>query len=326
MHGPVAKHSSTFSSRRVPVREIATTLIVVTLVLVVAELTFRPLVPFLSVNSRTIADYEARSRRIQENEGGPSLLILGNSMSREAIDAELLDGELSEMGLDVLVEHQPADSSIMRDWYYELKNLFIAAGAKPDLLVLPVGDGHPFLRTLPAGEDLLQTFLSLSDLPSFIRYSEIEGFEAMAGVVFGYASALGCFRGRIQKRLFVSFVPGYEQLQTAMVERAPRGEPRWTTQWFEMLAELTDEHGIEVIVIALPTDALGGRLPERDRELASEVGWTVLEPGRDESWAAEEVPDGLHLTRAAQRRFTQLLSPALASILARSPRDDDSNP
>ena len=325
MHEPVAKHSSTFSSRPVPIREIAKTLIVVALVAVLAELAFRPLLPSLSINTRTIAEHEERSRRIRENEGGPSLLILGNSMSRESIDAELLDSELRALGLDVLIEHQPADSSIMRDWYYQLKNLFIAARAVPDFLVLPVGDGHPFLRTQSAIEDLLQTFLDLADLPSFVRYSEIDDFEGIASIVVGHLSALACFRGRIQKRLFVTFVSGYEQLQSAMVESGPGGEPRLTTQWFELMSELTLYHGIEVIIIALPTHALGGQLPDRDEELARRVGWTVLEPGRDVTWSDEEVPDGLHLTQNAQRRFTRLLAPSLARLLTTSPHTDETS-
>ena len=223
------------------------------------------------------------------------------------------------MGLDALIEHQPADSSIMREWHYQLKNLFVAAGAVPDMLVLPVGDGHPFLRTQPPIEDLLHTFLQPGDLPSFIHYSEIDDFETMASIVFRHVSALSCFRGRMQKRLFVSFVPSYEQLQTAMVGSGPTGEPRRTAQWFELLSELTRDHGIDVIVIALPTQDLDGRLPERDRALARQVGWTVLEPGGNVAWSDKDRPDGLHLTGAAQSRFTRLLALSLAELLSERP-------
>lgn len=297
-------------------RDVLLTVVFVAGAVIAADLAFAAIVPRLSINSRTLAQHGERAERIAASER-PTVLILGNSMSRDSIDAPRLRELLAEHGADVLVEHQPADASIPRDWYYEFANQFVERGAVPDALVLPVGDGRPFVRTKPPIEDLMQTFLRFDDLPTYFEVSETTDFDERLDVVCGCASALYCFRGRLQKRVLTELDPGYEHLRTAMQSARPRrtGPPASNPRWIEMIADLAREHDVRVIVVPLPTRDLNGRLRDTDREMAESFGWTILEPAADVPFSDEELPDGMHLVPEAKLRFTELLAEPLAEAL-----------
>lgn len=285
----------------------------VLLVLVGAEFAFRAVVPRLSVNSRTLALHAERAERIAAADT-TTVLILGNSVSGDGIDAELLQAELSAGGASAHVEHQPADSSAMVDWYYQLTNQFVAAGATPDVVVLPVGNPFPLTRVNPQTEDLLFSFLQLGDLPEYIELAEVRGFDAQAGVWAGKLSSLYAFRGRLQKRVLSELSDGFPALRGAMLDAHAPGEPVVTDVWADAFAELADANDIDVVIVGMPTAPLGGRVPDSAREVAARHGWILIDTPTFEV-SATEIPDGLHLEPEAAARFTRHLAPLLADRL-----------
>ena len=311
-------------SRRALRTDIVVTLALLVMVVVAAELAFRSVLPNLSANSRTLAVAPERAASIAEANaaGETTVLVLGNSISGEGIDPVLLADRMAEAGTPTRLEHQPADTTVVRDWYYELKNLFVEEGAVPDVLVLPVGDAAPLTRVNARTEDLMFSFLDWSDLPDFMRRSGVDGFEDACSVVLGKLSALSGFRGRFQKRVLVALAGRYEELRLAMRDagEATSGEDEVFAerQWAELMDDLAEENGMDVVVVAMPTNVIEGRLPADARAFAGELGWGVLEPGADAEWTPEDRPDGLHLEPDARRRFTELLAPALADHVAAS--------
>lgn len=313
--------------------DILVTLAFLVAVLGAAELGFRTLVPNLSANSQTLAAAPQRAAAIREFEG-TSVLILGNSISGDGIVAESLQESLGEA---VLIAHQPADSSVMRDWYYELKNHFYLQGAAPQWVVLPVGDAHPLTRVNQRTEDLMFSFVSWSDLPAFFARAEAadeaqraamelpldlrrgERLEERLGVMLGKASALYGFRGRVQKRLMVAVAPRYEELRyemrTAGVATDGTHDVSTDPLWAELVAEITASNSTSVLVVAMPSDPLESVLPETAVAIAEEYGWQVIAPGLGHAWSDEDRPDGLHLSPEAAARFTALLAPELAEII-----------
>lgn len=324
------RHSSTSSSddpasRPVRVADALAGLLAVLLGLVVLDLAFRTRVPTLSLNSRTLAGHAERAARIREAGEVPTVLVLGNSSSRTAVDAGRLSQALARLGTPAVVEHQPSDSSNARDWYYQLKNMFVARGAVPDWVVLPDGTASPLTRVEAGTEDLLFTMLAWGDLPEYFALSGIRGFEERAAVVFSKASALYCFRGRVQKRVLGTLVPGYAEVREALAGEVARegegeGAPGTDPTWIRRLATLAGAHGVGVAVVPLPTSALGGRLPEPERVLAASLGLEIWELAPDGPWPEDEVPDGLHLGEEARARFTDLLAGPLHEALARGAR------
>lgn len=323
-------------------REAVVSAAVVAAIVGAVDLGFRAIVPSLSANSRTLAAAPARAEAIRGYADGPTVLVLGNSISGEGIAADRLQNALRAADVAALVVHQPADTTVARDWYYELTNQFFAHGAVPDFVVLPVGDAHPLTRVNERTEDLLFSFLRWHDLPQLFRISEqaahdraiasgrdptprTELFEDRAGVALAKGLTLYGFRGRLQKRVLVTAVPRYEELRLAMRdantstatgEDAVSADPTWA----RLLAEAARAAGTRVIVVAMPTEPIEGQLPAEDRALADENGWTVLEPAATVTWTREDRPDGLHLTPEARDRLTDLLAPALVdAIRAASP-------
>jgi hypothetical protein len=316
MHAQAHKRSSTSSFERGLTGEILKTLLV--LLALPAELVLRAGINELSRNSSIIGAHPERAQRIAAEQSRPSILILGNSMSGHAIDAQLLAEELRRRGADVLVEHQPADSTAMRDWYLELKNMFVAAGAVPDWLILPVGDARELTRINPRTEDLAHFFLANDDIASLFELDGMHRFEDRAAVHLARLSTLYCYRGRIQKRLLDAFVPGYAELRQVMNTSGPpadESDGRLSTAWADLMRDLTQQHDIRPIVVALPTQHLANGLLPSERELAERAGWHILEPGTNAVWTSDDVPDGLHLSEPARERFTRLLAPPLADLL-----------
>lgn len=303
--------------------EVLITLATVAGVLVAVELAFSSFVPQLSANSRSLAKNPERAERILGAGDKPTVLLLGNSMGREGIDEDLLEELMRGAGLDAVVEHQPADASIPRDWYYQLKNHYVERGAVPDVVVLPVGDGRPFVRTKRPIEDLMYTFLVREDLGDFFEYSEMDSFDDRSEVVLGFTSAMYCFRGRFQKRILTEIDPGYEGLRGAMNVTSAQGggeakAPPSNRNWVELIDKITRENGSSVVVIPMPTRALEGRLPDSDRAIAREFGWHLVEPADGVRFPDDEIPDGLHLTAPARERFTEMLTPPLAAAITKS--------
>ncbi|MFT4705799.1 MAG: hypothetical protein ACI81R_003511, partial [Bradymonadia bacterium] len=255
-------------------KEVLAILAMILVVITAAELGFRALVPHLSKNSRTLALAPERALRIAEAPPETTtVLILGNSVSDDGIIPDQLQTQLSGDGFDVLVEHQPADTSAMVDWSYQLENHFLATGASPDLLVLPVGNPYPLTRINPQTEDLLFSFLRFSDLPEYVRLAEIEGFEERMTTYLGKLSSLYAFRGRLQKRALSTAFSGFPDLRLVMrAAQAPR-EAAVTPVWAERLQRLSDENGVTVIVVAMPTEPLDARLTHDDHVLCSRLGW-----------------------------------------------------
>ena len=313
--------------------DILITLAMLVLVVGSAELAFRSIVPSLSANSRILAQVPERAAEIRAFDG-TTVLILGNSISGDGIDAEALQVAL---GNSALIVHQPADTTVMRDWYYELKNQFYMRQSVPDWVVLPVGDSHPLTRVNQRTEDLLHSFLSWSDLPSFFERSEAGGarqnseqgvveeprrgdvFEGRLGLALAKASTLYGFRGRVQKRVLVTLSSGYEELRYAMrtagVATDGTHEVSSDPLWAELFAELTASNSTRVIVVAMPTEPLESTLPDADAAIAAEHGWRVVAPGLSGVWSADDRPDGLHLSPDASARFTALFAAVLAEEL-----------
>lgn len=297
----------------------AVTLAFVVLALGAAELGFRSIVPSLSANSRVLAEAPDRAARIAASDA-TTVLVLGNSISGEGIDA----GQLRELlGAGVELEHQPADTTVVRDWYFEYRNQFVGRGAAPDWLVLPVGDAAPLRRVNARTEDLMFSFARWRDLDDLYRRADERGVEAAFGLVAAKASALYGFRGRLQKRVLVTIAPGYEGLREAMRARGSTfdGEDVVSQDeaWARLLAAEAAAAGTRVVVVAMPTNVIEGVLPARDRALAEELGWTVLEPAAGVEWAEGDRPDGLHLEAPARARFTAMLAPALSAVLETAP-------
>lgn len=306
-------------------REVVQTVAIVLALLLAGEALFRAVVPRLSKNSRTLALAPERAARIAAANDATSILILGNSVSGDGIDADALAVGLRDAGHAVLVEHQPADSSAAVDWFYQLQNQYAAADAMPDVLLLPIGNPLPLTRVNPKTEDLLFSFLRVADLPEYLRASETRAFDAQLGVVAGKGVALYAFRGRFQKRALGTLVPGWVALRQAMMEprsvsadasdAEPPAAPAQTSVWAERIDGLADASGTRVVVVAMPTEPLDGRVPVDASRVVSSLGWDALEPARGVAFTEEDRPDGLHLTPEAASRFTGLLIEAMVPVL-----------
>ena len=114
MRAPAPQPSSTSSSDRAVLRDVIVTLVWIAVVVLVAELAFRAVVPQLSANSRSIAASAGRAAEMAAYDG-PTVLILGNSISGEGIDPDLLNEALQDAGSPARIWHQPADTTAMRD-------------------------------------------------------------------------------------------------------------------------------------------------------------------------------------------------------------------
>jgi hypothetical protein len=295
------------------------TLAFLLLIGVALDQAFRVVLPRLSLNSRILAAGPQRAARLRSSVAETKILILGNSVGREGIDTELLEQRLRGGGADVHIEHQPADSSDMREWYYQLRNQFLVEGAVPDVLVLPVGLYQPLTRQEKPSEDLLVSFLRWPDLPDFFRASKIDAPSDRAEILFARCFTPYNFRGRLQKRVLSEMVAGYRGMMEHLAGLRQRGTPdRHPTSlvWPTRLAELARDHRIRVIVVAMPTAELHATLPAEDRQLADRLGWMVVEPAEPTAFDAQDHPDGHHLTPAARTRFTLLLWASLGAKLS----------
>lgn len=305
-------------------RLLVSTLAIVVCTYLAGEAVLRSRLDTLSDNARRVASGPGLAQALARgsDDGLETVLILGNSVSNDGIDAEIVGQYLP----GTVIAHQPVDSSVLRDWYYILHNFYTSQGVAPDAVVLPVGFDNPLLRTNARTEDLLFTVLGWGDLPDLAERSEVDDPEELLSLYANKGSALIAFRGRLQQRILSAVVPDFADLRrtvrdrnievrnadAAVEEAAPRGEPVWLDEF----TDLTDRLGIEVVVVAVPTEDLEGGLAAEDLERIRERGWSYVAPPEGQSWSAEEIPDGHHMTREGEIRYSNLLGPMLAQVLS----------
>ncbi|HEY1084089.1 MAG TPA: hypothetical protein VGE29_17630 [Prosthecobacter sp.] len=258
------------------------------------------------------------------------VLIVGNSLSREGLDAEMLkQGLAARTGREVELAAMYPDGSNISQWYYGYRRYFDQTGAKPHLVI--IGTSRPHLLDAPAEPDRLAAFYtSLQDMPQLL--SEQSGdVEAISKAVLARGSMLFAHRGRVQPLVFYNLVPGYTETTQTLAVRREAGTPEQggeaasvekqaPAESVRCLSDLLgtfQKEGVKAMLVAIPMPQPYA-LPESVLTEANKAAVPVLSGGAAMHLEPRYFPDGYHLNAAGAAMFTRRLLEEIEKLPADS--------
>ena len=292
--------SSSTSSFRNELKVIACVL----LVLAGLEVAMRAGEERLSVDIAHIRSGDEISTRVGDS-ARPTLLLLGNSLTREGIAPVLLE---SAAGGDLLVEAYYPDGSSVNEWAYAYRRYFAEPGNAPDYLVIGAGRSHLFDSDLPP-DRFGAYFCSRQDIPRYFR-RHVHDPDDAAGFFLARSSAAYTNRHRVQPRVFSVLVPHYQEVLPRLATRARLpAEVDAREDTHRNLAELlavAREAGTRVAVVAIPMPE-PYPLPDSTRRVISDAGATLIDARDLPGIEVANFPDNYHLDPAGATIVTEYL-------------------
>lgn len=253
---------------------------------------------------------------------GPSALFVGNSLTREGVDLEVLARGLEEAGAGRwdLAAVYPDDTAVL-DWLYLYDRYVAEPGTVPDVVIVGFGIWHLEDRPVSRAQSyrLGRHFASDRMLGELMR-AELSTFTERMNFLLARYSAAFANRERIARRV-LSLLPGYEE-SAQRVNDLLRGsdedvESVPTYDRLRRFVAAVEGSGAQLILVAMPTRAGYDLDPELVR-VAEAAGATVIDLREVQGLATEMFADPLHLRPVGAEVFSRAAADALAPLLSRS--------
>ena len=280
--------NSSTSSFRNELRVVACVIVALLLTEAVMRLTERR----LSTDIDLIRSGEEIGRRIGAAGGDRTVLILGNSLSRDGLDRRML---AAAAGPGTRIEAYYPDGSSVSEWAYAYRKHFVHPGHHPDFLIIGAGRSHLFDSDLPAdrfgayfcdNRDLLRYFRrhvsDLDDASSFI----------LARLSVAYAS-----RGRVQPRVFTAIIPHYQATLRLLATKPAAAASRTRIPTHRNLGELLEDAvaaGTRVAVVCIPMPEPYD-VPEETLQVVRRSGARFIDARSIAGIRRRHFPDDYHL-------------------------------
>lgn len=242
--------------------------------------------------------------------GEPTMLLLGNSLLLEAVDyPELKQALAQQYDVHRLVFEQTE----YLEQYYVLRTL-LRRGSRPRYVVLCISGNH-LIGDGVRGE-FMDRYLDAADIASLGMREHLDS-TTMSSHFFAHVSDWFANRSEIRKVFLGTAMPDVRNLTTVLAwqparsisaeEARHRAEPR-----LREFKELCDHYGVRLIVLVPPAmrDIDSGTLPS----IAKVLDVPLIMPEKPGELSPTLFRDGLHLTPAGARIFTDQVRSQLATI------------
>ncbi len=313
--------------------------------LLAMELVARPFEPRLSLDLAHIRGFDQLAERVgKASNGGEEaspVLVLGNSLARNGVDAEVLTEGLRDAGMkEPRLVFMTADSTDIAQWLYGYRRYLDGPGAKPALVLLFTARSHLSDRRIQGPEAMGAYYVANGDVQSFLR-EDAGSLDSACSFLLGRVSRLFAARGRVRPLLFYNWVPGYEvaarQINQGLGDGALADEPpahgsgeevgevgevqpggEKSAQSFhrlERLIETVRESGVKLVIVTVPLPE-PYRMPEAIREICRKNEVPISLVG-ESAWLPDgRFPDGYHLNPEGAAEFMEALSSELKGMLS----------
>ncbi|MBB5039873.1 hypothetical protein [Prosthecobacter dejongeii] len=241
------------------------------------------------------------------------VLILGNSLSRDGLDKEILKTGLTRLtGREVELVAMYPDGTSINQWYYGYRRYFDQTGALPDLVLLGSARLH-VLDNRFEPDRLAAFYTSVADMPQLLGQQEGD-VEAISKVLLARVSMSFAHRTRVQPLVFYNLIPGYtETSQTIGVVReemapaVPKADmPPETCEMLTELLKTLNEGHVHALLLAIPMTK-PYTMPDCALASAAAAQVPVIVAGESLYQRADYFYDGYHLGPEGSAEYTRLL-------------------
>ncbi len=281
--------------------------------LLACELILRLLGPTLFQDVRHLSTLPAMAREMARGDG-PSILFLGNSLTRLGVTLDDARGEFAKAGDSPvrLYKVNPSDT-VIADWYYLVKTQFIEPHQVPSAVV--VGFAGPQLED---GENVRSTRLALysnfRDVPEIFHY-DIRDFGSRVDYLCSRASRCFAYREKI-RTIILGALPGYREAANTVNESTRRARPDVSlSPKYECLGRflaMCRNAGIVTILAAMPTST-GYDVPPNLRAVIDRNGAILADLRNVSGIGSGSFTDGYHMGPQAAAIYSRALARRLMS-------------
>ena len=286
--------------------------------LLAVEGVIRMIEPYLSRDLAHIRQFPVLAEEMRAHEG-KKILVMGNSLTRAAVDEGMLTEGLRAGGHEnPRVFQCVADATNMANWDYGLGRYFLHVGALPDELLIGTGPLHLADNRGDASR-LAAYYVDAKDVKR--AWTEDLGtWEEKCEFVLSRISVLHASRYRIKPHVFGKLIPHYFDMEQWINTQREAEQMRMgklvvagaTYRHLSHLLQVCREAGVRVRVIGIPVP--------RAYEMSPEAISTIKEGGGE--WLSlsdlagiseRNFPDGYHLDEDGAKVFTRELLEAMRS-------------
>ncbi len=236
---------------------------------------------------------------------GQSLLLLGNSLTREGIAPGLLE---SGTGRQLDIEAYYPDGSSVNEWAYAYRRFFAEPGMQPDFLIIGAGRSHLFDSDRPP-DSFGAYYCSGRDIPRYFK-RHVKNPDQAAGFLLARVSAAYTNRRRIQPRVFTTIIPHYQEVLQRLKARprtiSEEDEGELQHRNLSELLRVAREAGTRVAVIAIPMPS-PYPLPDSTIRTITDGGASLIDARGIPGIQPANFPDNYHLDAAGAAILTEHL-------------------
>lgn len=289
----------------------------VLLALAACELGVRVFEKRLVVDAQT----PALLKRLVEGEG-QRVLVLGNSLVRDNVNADILEAEIKAQGVwSINVERVYWMNTTINDWYYAFKHHCVDTGRLPDVLV--VCFSNKYLQDSSIQRSLVARYHSSArDIPQIFS-EDVRDFDGRVEFLLSAWSASFTHRTSVARRVLNAAIPHYREsamrINKALLAAANKrqGDYQPTHRRLEQLIQLAQNHGVRVILVAVPVKSPYLIDPQIMRT-AETAGVTFIDSRLVEGLSEESYVDWIHMNSDGAALYSRFLARQLATHLKRT--------
>lgn len=266
------------------------------------------------------AKIPALSKRLAEAQG-QRVLVFGNSLVRDNVNSDILEAEMKAQGVGPIhIERIYLMNTIINDWYYAFKHHFVDTGRLPDVLVVCFSNNH-FQDSSIQRSLVARYHSSARDLPQIFS-EDVRDFDGRLEFLLSGYSASFTHRTGVERRVLDLTIPHYresaQRINRALTAAAHnrRGDFQPTYHRLEHLIHLAENHGVRVIVVAVPVES-PYPIDQRIINTLETAGVTFIDSRVVEGLSKESYTDGMHMNIDGAAHYSRFLARQLAEHLKR---------
>ena len=297
-------------------RRIAALLLICLSVLISVELAARLLVPRISqIESRTVNEQREALNIKQPSNTSPTILLLGNSLLRTAIDVPLLQERLETKWI---VRRFVVESTNYIDWYYGIRNL-LDSGSRPRVIAIMLNTQQFLSDDIRGTYSAYHLFSTLDTIRAGIRTKM--HLTEVTGLLVGHASGYYGLREEMRKFAFQSIVPQADKLTSLLLPPARTDGLTLSlveTKGVARLAELQQLCSDFVVrcIFMVASEIRPSKTRARLVSLSEETGLASAHIDLDQDLSEHHfAEDHFHYSQSGSIVYTENLARALKDIL-----------
>ncbi|MBT3029907.1 MAG: hypothetical protein N0E58_10215 [Candidatus Thiodiazotropha endolucinida] len=303
---------------------VAKVLITLAVVLFSAEALLRSIEGSLSGNISHVIEIPELSERFDQSDE-PGLLVLGNSLTNNGIDATLLKSGLEAQGLAYpTVEKMVPDATTIWSWSCILRNRIYDLKNKPNTVFIgfawnQLADQSRLLPTQLGG-----FFCSYSDLMHFTEQTEMgsaEIGEFLTASTFRLFTHREAFRNKMLGILIPHYMSATQEINRRMRNAGnSAGDPDLTYRELSQVIEKMESYNKHVVLMAMPVRDNTYELDPELINLVKSEGVTLLDYRSPVFITDNLFLDEMHLNENGSALLTQQLVVDFAKVRSTLPQ------